>query len=99
MDATTPTNPKKVNAENLQLAECIGNVRALLIQILCDEIPADIEIEGNARNTDPTNNNVCTFIFEQMMLSLQATKRQQKFLMNVIRHFYLVSMHSIRRQR
>lgn len=48
MDATTPTNPKKVNAENLQLAECIGNVRALLIQILCDEIPSDIEIEGNA---------------------------------------------------
>lgn len=46
MDATTPTNPKKVNAENLQLAECIGNVRALLITILCDEIPSDIEIEG-----------------------------------------------------
>lgn len=46
MDATTPTNPKKINTENLQLAECIGDVRALLIQILCDELPIDIEIEG-----------------------------------------------------
>lgn len=46
MDATTPTNIKKVNAENLQLAECIGNVRALLIQILCDEIPPEVELDG-----------------------------------------------------
>lgn len=46
MDATTPTNPKKINTENLQLAECIGDVRALLIQILCDDLPAEIESEG-----------------------------------------------------
>lgn len=46
MEATTPTNPKKINTENLQLAECIGDVRALLIQMLCDDIPADFETEG-----------------------------------------------------
>lgn len=46
MEATTPTNPKKVNTENLQLAECIGDVRALLIQMLCDDIRADFETEG-----------------------------------------------------
>lgn len=45
-DPATPTNPKKVNTENLQLAECIGDVRALLIEILCDEIPSDMEAEG-----------------------------------------------------
>lgn len=43
MDATTPTAERlaarKCNTENLQLAECIGDVRALLIQILCDEVP------------------------------------------------------------
>lgn len=45
--ATTPTNPKKINTENLQLAECIGDVRALLIQILCDEIPPIDCAEGH----------------------------------------------------
>lgn len=29
---------KKSNVESLQLAECIGDVRALLIDILCDNI-------------------------------------------------------------
>lgn len=49
MDATTttPTNPKKVNSENLQLAECIGDVRALLMTVLCDEIPQDLDTEGH----------------------------------------------------
>lgn len=28
--------------ENIQLAECIGNVRALLIGIFCDDIFKDI---------------------------------------------------------
>lgn len=46
MDATTPTADRlaarKCNTENLQLAECIGDVRALLIQILCDELPVEM---------------------------------------------------------
>lgn len=46
MDATTPTNPKKINMENLQLAECIGDVRFLLIQILSDDIPNDVDPDG-----------------------------------------------------
>ncbi|XP_011290756.1 E3 ubiquitin-protein ligase highwire [Musca domestica] len=33
---------KKSNMENLQLAECIGNVRAMLIGIFCDDIFQDI---------------------------------------------------------
>ncbi|ALC49441.1 hiw [Drosophila busckii] len=33
---------KKTNLENIQLAECIGNVRALLISIFCDDIFKDI---------------------------------------------------------
>lgn len=32
--------------ENIQLAECIGNVRALLITILCDDIFKDIASES-----------------------------------------------------
>lgn len=48
MDATTPTNTKKINSENLQLAECIGDVRALLMQVLCDEVQTDMEQDGCA---------------------------------------------------
>ncbi|KAM8720838.1 hypothetical protein ACLKA7_006822 [Drosophila subpalustris] len=33
---------RKTNLENIQLAECIGNVRALLIGIFCDDIFKDI---------------------------------------------------------
>lgn len=33
---------KKSNMENIQLAECIGNVRAMLIGIFCDDIFQDI---------------------------------------------------------
>lgn len=33
---------RKTNMENIQLAECIGNVRALLIGIFCDDIFKDI---------------------------------------------------------
>lgn len=33
---------RKPNMENIQLAECIGNVRALLISIFCDDIFKDI---------------------------------------------------------
>lgn len=46
IDSTTPTNQKKFNSENLHLAESIGDVRALLIQILCDFVHHDIEDEG-----------------------------------------------------
>lgn len=48
MDATTPTNTKKTNSENLQLAECIGDVRALLMQVLCDEVQIDLEQDGSS---------------------------------------------------
>lgn len=34
----TPLTLRKTNMENIQLAECIGNVRALLIGIFCDDI-------------------------------------------------------------
>lgn len=37
METNTPGNNKRINVENLKLAESIGNVRALLISILCDE--------------------------------------------------------------
>lgn len=46
LDATTSANPKKTPVENLQLAECIGDVRALLIDILCDEIALSADNEG-----------------------------------------------------
>ncbi|XP_055587703.1 E3 ubiquitin-protein ligase highwire isoform X4 [Uranotaenia lowii] len=39
MEINTPMCNKKVTSENIQLAECIGDVRALLTQILCDELP------------------------------------------------------------
>ncbi|XP_068159965.1 LOW QUALITY PROTEIN: E3 ubiquitin-protein ligase highwire [Drosophila tropicalis] len=39
--STTPM-ARKTNMENIQLAECIGNVRALLIGIFCDDIFKDI---------------------------------------------------------
>ncbi|XP_070133334.1 E3 ubiquitin-protein ligase highwire [Drosophila bipectinata] len=38
----TPLTLRKTNMENIQLAECIGNVRALLIGIFCDDIFKDI---------------------------------------------------------
>ncbi|XP_054087808.1 E3 ubiquitin-protein ligase highwire isoform X1 [Zeugodacus cucurbitae] len=36
------SSTRKPNMENIQLAECIGNVRALLISIFCDDIFKDI---------------------------------------------------------
>lgn len=36
------TTLKKSNMENIQLAECIGNVRAMLIGIFCDDLFQDI---------------------------------------------------------
>ncbi|XP_055524898.1 E3 ubiquitin-protein ligase highwire isoform X3 [Wyeomyia smithii] len=39
MEINTPMLNKKVSSESIQLAECIGDVRALLTQILCDELP------------------------------------------------------------
>ncbi|XP_055913946.1 E3 ubiquitin-protein ligase highwire isoform X3 [Eupeodes corollae] len=44
----TPTS-RKANMENVQLAECIGNVRALLIEILNDDIFKDICSEDGYR--------------------------------------------------
>lgn len=46
LDGTTSVNPKKTTVENLQLAECIGDVRYLLIEILCDEIALSADNEG-----------------------------------------------------
>lgn len=43
---TTSSSQKKLPGENLQLAECVGDVRALLIDILCDEIALSVESEG-----------------------------------------------------
>lgn len=45
-DVTTSGSQKKLPVENLQLAECVGDVRALLIDILCDEIALSVESEG-----------------------------------------------------
>lgn len=38
METTTPISGKKNNSENIMIAECIGDVRALLIHILCDDL-------------------------------------------------------------
>lgn len=46
LDVTTSISQKKPPIENLQLAECVGDVRALLIDILCDEIALSVESEG-----------------------------------------------------
>lgn len=46
LDATTSSSQKKLPGENLHLAECVGDVRALLIDILCDEIALSVESEG-----------------------------------------------------
>lgn len=46
LDVTTSCSQKKLPVENLQLAECVGDVRALLIDILCDEIALSVENEG-----------------------------------------------------
>lgn len=62
MEATTPTNPKKINMENLQLAECIGDVRSLLIQILSDDIPADIDLDGYETTMDILDECHTTFL-------------------------------------
>lgn len=40
-----PTPTRKSNMENIQLAERIGNVRAMLIQILCDDVFKDVTTE------------------------------------------------------
>lgn len=46
LDVTTSTSQKKLPGENLHLAEVVGDVRALLIDILCDEIALSVESEG-----------------------------------------------------
>lgn len=62
MEAATPTNPKKINMENLQLAECIGDVRSLLIQMLSDDIPSDIDIDGYETTMDILDECHTTFL-------------------------------------
>lgn len=47
MDSNTPTN-KRVNSENILLAECIGEVRALLMKILCDEVSSENDLDYGA---------------------------------------------------
>lgn len=39
-------NQRKTTVENLHLAECVGDVRSLLIEILCDELPAHSNEKG-----------------------------------------------------
>lgn len=46
LDVTTSTSQKKLPGEILHLAEVVGDVRALLIDILCDEIALSVESEG-----------------------------------------------------
>ncbi|GAB0089308.1 E3 ubiquitin-protein ligase highwire [Sergentomyia squamirostris] len=46
VETSTPTAAKKPNSENLLLAECIGEVRALLMQILCDDVQLDHDSEA-----------------------------------------------------
>lgn len=43
---SSSTNQKRSTCENLRLAESVGDVRALLIDILCDEIALSVENEG-----------------------------------------------------
>lgn len=62
IDVTTSTNTKKTNVENLQLAECIGDVRALLIEILCDEVPAMGESEDYEFAAEILNECHTTFL-------------------------------------
>lgn len=53
-ELSTPTS-RKANMENVQLAECIGNVRALLIEILNDDIFKDICSEDGKTFNSFTN--------------------------------------------
>lgn len=39
LESTNTSYTKKSNVENLHLAECVGDVRSLLTEILCDELP------------------------------------------------------------
>lgn len=50
METTTPVSGKKNNSENILIAECIGEVRALLIHILCDDL--QLPNTNNAINSD-----------------------------------------------
>ncbi|KAL9694804.1 hypothetical protein quinque_014089 [Culex quinquefasciatus] len=52
MEINTPMSNKKIASESIQLAECIGDVRALLTQILCDELPYQ------------SGNDICTMILD-----------------------------------
>ncbi|XP_055684525.1 E3 ubiquitin-protein ligase highwire isoform X1 [Lutzomyia longipalpis] len=59
---STPTAAKKANSENLLLAECIGEVRALLMQILCDDIQMDAESEAAEMLTNILDECHVTFV-------------------------------------
>lgn len=39
LESTNTSYTKKSNVENLHLAECVGDVRSLLTDMLCDELP------------------------------------------------------------
>lgn len=43
---SSSTSQKRSTCENLRLAESVGDVRALLIDILCDEIALNADNEG-----------------------------------------------------
>lgn len=42
---------RRANMENVQIAECIGNVRALLVDMFCDDILQDISVEDTVKMT------------------------------------------------
>lgn len=61
------TNRKKPNSENIVLAECVGEVRALLVDILCDRLKmdesgGDASIEFNAMATSILHECHVTFV-------------------------------------
>ncbi|KAK1123903.1 hypothetical protein K0M31_006933 [Melipona bicolor] len=59
---------KKTPAESVRLAECIGEVRALLHQILSDSVPSNTKSKGKTRPTkSPTvgNTKATTTILEE----------------------------------
>uniref|UniRef100_A0A1B0GP35 PHR domain-containing protein n=1 Tax=Phlebotomus papatasi TaxID=29031 RepID=A0A1B0GP35_PHLPP len=62
VETSTPTTAKKSNSENLLLAECIGEVRALLMQILCDDIQLDAESEAFEMLTNILDECHVTFV-------------------------------------
>ncbi|XP_015122961.1 E3 ubiquitin-protein ligase MYCBP2 isoform X2 [Diachasma alloeum] len=62
-----PIQPlKKTPPESVRLAECIGEVRALLRQILSDPVPTNFKSsKGKTRKTDNTGNKMIGLILDE----------------------------------